>query len=115
MFSSIILYFWKKYTSHLSMASLNYLLNIISQISFAAFFLFNFLMFSHSNSNFLSSNAFSITSSAFSSFLSHTAKPFSSKNSAFSSSCPGIGFIASIGVSETIASVDVIPPWLCYN
>ena len=45
-------------------------------------------------------------------FLSQIAAPLDSKNSAFSLSCPGIGLIATIGKSETKASVEVKPPGL---
>ena len=50
------------------------------------------------------------SSSILSSFLIHIATPFFSKNSAFSSSCPGIGLITIIGSPNAKLSVVVSPP-----
>ena len=70
----------------------------ISQISFVEFFLASNLAFIFIDCNI--EGEFKIlynSSSILSCFLIQTATPFSSKNSAFSSSCPGIGFITIIG------------------
>ena len=45
-------------------------------------------------------------------FLIQIATPFSTKNSAFYSSCPGIGLIIIIGKCEVKLSVEVSPPGL---
>ena len=51
-----------------------------------------------------------MTSSKLSSFFNQIATPFETKNSAFSSSCPGIGLIITIGRPQAKVSVVVRPP-----
>ena len=92
-----------------------YFFNIVSHISlvdnlFASPFIFFFI------SSNLSSEVITDfrTSFILSSFFIHTPTFLFSKNSAFCSSCPGIGFIIIIGNSEAKLSVVVRPPWLCY-
>ena len=64
---------------------------------------------------FLLSNILCNTSEVFSLSLSHTATSLFSKNSAFCSSCPGIGLISKIGNPDAKLSDVVSPPRLCYN
>ena len=89
--------------------------NIIWHISFAEFGFACFCIFCFNSFNFsLLYIIFLNFSSRLSSFFIHMAKLLFSIYSAFSSSCPGIGFIAIIGTPLAMLSETVIPPWFCY-
>ena len=87
--------------------------NKILQISAVEFFLARSLAFTFIFCNTsLLLNISKSFSSILSFFFSHIPTLCSSKNSAFSSSCPGIGFITIIGNPEAKISVVVKPPGL---
>lgn len=85
--------------------------NNTSQISLVEFFLANNLALIFMFCNLLGVlNNSLIISDELSPFLNHTATPLFSKKLAFSSSCPGIGFIRKRGIPDARLSVVVNPP-----
>ncbi len=100
IFISSMFFFWKTYTKKASFypCFLPKSVNIFVTIFSAGFCFMYFFRFSFSLSCTSSLSAYFIFSSKSSSFFKRIPSPFSSKYSAFSSSCPGIGFIIKIGV-----------------